>query len=102
MGHRQHGIVFAQRAQRGTDRFLGIRIERARGLVENHQPRLVHKRSRDDDALALASRETTAVLPHVGVHAIGQAGHEIRGPGLVECGMHISLDERSVAQHDVL
>ncbi|MNX22582.1 hypothetical protein D3C86_525670 [compost metagenome] len=60
----------------GNDR-LGLVVERARGLVQQHEVRLEREGPSDDEALALPAREVDASLGHHRVHAHGH-GIDIR------------------------
>ena len=57
---------------------LGPVVERARGLVEKHDPWLVDDRSRDHQALLLAAREAAPTLADVSVHAHRHRGDVVR------------------------
>lgn len=70
--------------QRLLDRRLRLRVERARRLVEQQDPRIPHQGAGDGDALALAAREAGAALPHDRVDASRQLAHELEGVGVAE------------------
>src|SRR3712207_8910526 len=50
------------RSQRLLDLALGLRVDAARRLVEDQDPRVVQDRPRDRDPLALAARERVPAL----------------------------------------
>ena len=56
---------------------LGVGVERAGGLVEDEDGRVLEQRARDREALALAAGERGAALADDGVVAVGQAADEV-------------------------
>jgi len=62
VGHRNDGDSRRQSSKGLADGFLGFRIERTGGLVQDKQSRAVGERTGDGDPLSLASRELAAPL----------------------------------------
>ena len=60
------------RPKRLADRLLGFAVERRRCLVEQQERRILEKRARDGDALALAAGQLDAALADERSHAFGQ------------------------------
>jgi hypothetical protein len=60
------------------DRFLGVRIERGRRLVEDEDRRVLEERARDRHALLLAAGELEAALAHRALPLHRQALDEFR------------------------
>ena len=58
--------------ERLLDEPLGLRVERARRLVEDEDRRVAQDRPRDRHPLLLAAREAVAALADDGVVAVGQ------------------------------
>ncbi len=67
--------------ERRLHRGLVLAVEVARGLVEDHDGRVLQQHPRDRQALLLAARQAIAALADHGVVAVGQ-----RGEGVVNAG----------------
>ena len=68
-----------QRPERVLNERFALGVERARGLVEDQNRRVLQDRARDRDALALAAGELDAALTHERVVAVRQRLDELRG-----------------------
>ena len=68
---RDRGAARARGVDGLLDRLLGLRVERARGLVEDEDRGVLEQRARDRDALALAAGQLDAALADQGVVAVG-------------------------------
>ena len=55
MRDRDHGSITHEIAERLADQLLGFAVERGGGLIQQEQRRILQKRTRDRDALALAA-----------------------------------------------
>ena len=90
----------AQRLERPADGRLGVRIERARGLVEDQHASAVREGAREHHALALAARELAAALADDRVQAFRQARDDVpqarRAQGTLGVGRGRAPDRRSV------
>ena len=75
VGNDKGSAIRAQRVHRFLDEYFGAGIDRRGGFVENEQRGLGQKRAGNGDELALAGRDSTAVLVDDGVVAIGQRVH---------------------------
>ena len=67
----------AMRSSSRLDGALGARVERRRGLVEDHQRRVLQEGARDRDALLLAARKLHAALADHGVVLLRQRQDEL-------------------------
>src|SRR5579885_997631 len=61
-----------QRDERTLQERFGERVDRARRLVENHEPRVREQRAREAHELALTDGKSRAALAHFGVQALWQ------------------------------
>ena len=77
VGDDERRAVLHRRLQRGLHHALAFRVERARGLVEQQQRRVLQDRAGDADALALAARQAHAALAEEGPVALGQRADEV-------------------------
>jgi len=57
MGNRDHGLTFHQIEELLLDGGLHLGIERAGGLIQDQDRRVLQEHARDGDALALTARE---------------------------------------------
>ena len=76
VAHDDDGLAFPivrERAEHGRFR---ERVEVGRGLVEQHERRVVQEDACEADALSFASREEVPQLADGRVDAVGQTGHE--------------------------
>src|SRR5439155_4229072 len=74
-----YGAALFETLQRVDDRGLGLRVHRARGLVQDQHGTVLQERARQRDALPLAARELHTALPDLRVVALGQALDELVG-----------------------
>ena len=58
--------------QRLLDVVLGLRVQGAGGLVEQHDAGLLDDGARDGDALLLPARELAAAQPHLGLVPVAE------------------------------
>ncbi len=72
-----YGAALFETLQCVDDRGLGLRVHRARGLVQDQHGTVLQERARQRDALPLASRELRAALPDLSVVAPGQPRDEL-------------------------
>src|SRR5215211_5551768 len=79
MGDHEGGAPMHQSGHRLHDHGLRLHIHGARWLVEDEDRGVLEECPGERDALALASRETHASLPDLGVVALRQAGDELVG-----------------------
>ncbi len=79
MRDHQRGSALHELVQRGLHRGFALRVERARGLVEQQDGRVAQHRPRDGDALLLAARQPRAALAQFGGEALRQRLDEVRG-----------------------
>src|SRR4029450_11382696 len=92
---------------------FGERVERARGLVEDEDRRVLEQRARDRQALTLAAGEQSPPLAGVGVEALRQALDDVENLGalarraqfiVARIGLADAqvLGDRTVEQQDLL
>ena len=74
VGDHQHRPPCEQRVERPHHLALSLDVEVGGGLVEDEDGSVMEDRSGDRQALALAAGEVLALLAHVGVVPLGQAG----------------------------
>ncbi len=93
MGDDDHGAPLGQCGQSRLRLALGPGVDAGGGLVHDEHGRVGEGRPGQAHQLALAGRQVRAPLAHVGVLALGQAGHPVRQaqagnglPGLVMGG----------------
>ena len=72
VGDQQRRAALHERAQRGVDLLLGLRVDRGGGVVEDQHARVGDQRPGEGDALALAARQGEPALADDGVVAVGQ------------------------------
>ena len=73
MRDHERGAVAHELLERVLHQPLALRIERAGGLVEQQDRRILEDGARDGDALLLAAREPRAALAEEGVVAFRQS-----------------------------
>lgn len=81
---------------------LGLRVQRARRLVEQEQRRVLEERAREREPLALAARQGEAALADDGLVALRQAQHELVGAGRAGGGLDVGEGGLGAAVGDVL
>ncbi len=72
MGDDEHGAPFGDQPHVLLDDALAFIIERARGLVENHNTRLAQQGASNGNSLALAARQAAAAFSDNRVVALRQ------------------------------
>ncbi len=91
MGDGEHGLAFHQAVEALLDRGLDLRVQRACGLVEDQDRRVLQQDTGNGNALALSAGQLDATFPHMGVIApvalqILQIGDETMGFRFLRCG----------------
>ena len=81
---------------------FGARVDRAGGLVENHNGRVGDRRAGDGDELALALRKAAAVAGKHGVVAVGQHADEAVGVRELRRGDALLVGGAQLAVSDIL
>lgn len=83
--------------ERLADHLVGLRVDRARGIVEDQDLRLLEQRAGDAQTLALAARHIRAALLDVGVVLVGELLDETvrlcelaRVPNLLVSGIRVA------------
>jgi hypothetical protein len=85
MGNHKTRPMRHQPFQGCLNRLFRRRVHTGRGFVENEELRLAHERARDDDALALATRELPSAFARARMHALGQFAHEVPSARGAQC-----------------
>ena len=80
VGDRDRRAPLGQPLELGLDGRLGLRVERARRLVEDQHRRVAQDRPRDRHPLLLAAREAVAALADDRVVAVGQRRDQVVDP----------------------
>src|SRR6185295_15489070 len=84
------------------DQRLGVRVERARGLVQDQDARVLEQSAGNGDALPLAARELDAALADKRGEAGGKAGNELSRVGIKSRAVDLRGTGRGSAVADVL
>ena len=111
VGHRQNARAVRDQEHRAP---LGLKpldglhqgrlahiVEVGVGLIQHHQHRVAIHRTRQTDALALATRQQMARLTNGRVIALGQAQNHLVQAGAARCGNHL-LGHHLAKPRDVL
>ena len=85
VGDGKGGAPLHQMGQGLLDVFLGLYIDRGGGLVEDEDTRVVQHGPRNGHPLALPARKPAALLPHLGIVAVGLGHDEVVGIGRPGC-----------------
>src|SRR5712691_227686 len=100
----EHRAAFGDLLHVLLDDPFALVVERARGFVEDQDPRIAEQCASDGDALALSARETGASLAHDGVIAFGKLQDEVVRARLRRRGddalhRHGRVGERDIVAH---
>src|SRR5467141_5194359 len=77
MGNEEHRASPAHLREIMLNNGFGLVVERTGGFVEDEDTRVADQRTRNRQALTLATGEGTAVLAHRGIVAFGQLQDEL-------------------------
>jgi hypothetical protein len=114
MRDNQRSAVFHQALQRLLDQSLGFGIQRAGGLVQHQDRRVLEDRPGNRDALALTAGQRIAGLPDLGVyplrhardefHRVGRlgGGDDVRFAGAGQFAVGDIVGHAAVEQHHAL
>src|SRR2546428_713400 len=84
MADDDHGAALLETLQRLHNHCLGVRVDGARGLVQNEDRTVLQEGAGDGNALALAARELDPALTDLSIIALRKSDDElvgVRGPG---------------------
>ena len=95
------GAALHQFVERGLDGAFGFGVERAGGLVQNQNRRVVQDGAGDGDALALAAGKRDALFADDGVKAVRLLHDEIVGEGVAGGGDDFLVGRAEPAEFDV-
>ena len=82
--HQNDGFAFGQFMHGAHDEPLAFRVHTARGLVEDHDWRIMQQCARHGDALALASRKIRRILLDAHVEPLQMRVHHVEHMGARE------------------
>ncbi len=107
MRHRDDGLSFHQRVEIFLNGLLHFEVERAGGLVEHQDRRVLEQHARDGDALALPARELHTALADMRVVTlpplrIDKMRDELVGMGLAGCRLDVCHARVGIAVADVV
>lgn len=85
MRHGQHGAPLPSTLQCRGHLLLALRVERARGLVEQQNVGLADEGPRNGHALPLTTRQGHATGANVGLVAVGERHDKVVDRGLAAC-----------------
>ena len=91
-----------RRVDRPLDLALGLSVEGAGRLVEDHDRRVLEEGAGDRQALALAAREVAPALADHGLEAVRGAPHEVHRLRRVERPFHLGRGRVRLADAQVL
>ena len=93
---------FEQAIERLLHEVLALGVERARGLVEDEDARILQDGARDGDALLLPAGELHAALADERRVALGEARDEVVGVGGAGGGLDLGVGRGALSVADVL
>ena len=100
--HDDHRAATRDAQQVGVDQRLAFRIERAGGLVQDQDARVVDQRAGDGEALLLTARKVGRAFLDVGLVAVRHALDEFLGAGQPRRAHRILEREAGPAGQDVV
>ena len=89
MGDDEAGPAFAQHPECLLDMAFRFCIERGRCFVQDQDRRVLQQRARDGEPLALAARQTQAVVADLGIETARQRRYEFRDEGGLSGRQHM-------------
>src|SRR5687767_10452513 len=89
----EHGAALEEPIDRFLHETLRFGIERRRGLIENEDGWIDEQRTRDRDALSLASGESSPALAEERVVPLRELADEVVGVGRARRGLDLCLRE---------
>ena len=100
--HDQHGPAKRDALDVGIDQRLAFRIERAGGLIQDQDARIMDQRPRDRQTLALAAGQIGRTFLDPGLIAFGQTLDELLGAGQAGGAHRIAQGQAGAAGQDIV
>ena len=101
VGDRECGAALRELVECLLNRVFGLRVERARRLVQDEDRRVAKDRASDRDALLLTAREAVAALADNGVVALRQRSDQVIDARRPRCGLDLLVGRLRPSEAEV-